>query len=446
MANQRSLTAAMASLSIVQGSSPSPPTTPRLPQNLPPRTPESSIMGKWEHDRFGMNSNSRANSTFGRGAEQQEKSTVASWRAFAQSNTSKPLPPLRVQNAGNAGDGVWSKEKWRGRGNEGAGPRASGPTLPILPTLPRLPTAPPQGQDQTTSRGLTQPTSSPQHAPTPVVPQAIPRDQALRKRKSDQCLGQSRNSLTEEPLPKRASPDRPSPWSAVYTDNAIANGVATTAGTPSRPRRPSFELWVSSRSRPRIVAPNGTTIISFQPRDANSQHQLRPYQSSEVNTQITPATTPANHPRTSSPNATSPISREYSPSFPQQITTSTIPSTPVDSAALSPASTPPKSRGKTSDDIARRMIFAGIGAGRVPKRTEEELKKRQEDQERRRVQREEREKLGKDEMMKWSGIQAVKSDLKPAGCMIVNQDLIQPEAAIASANELTRFNGEDIKW
>lgn len=96
--------------------------------------------------------------------------------------------------------------------------------------------------------------------------------------------------------------------------------------------------------------------------------------------------------------------------------------------------------------MARRMIFAAIGAGRVPKRTEEELKKRQEEQERRRVQREEREKLGKEEIMKWGGIHVVNAETKPATQVIAREDLIKPTATRSSVNELTQLNGEDIQW
>ena len=92
------------------------------------------------------------------------------------------------------------------------------------------------------------------------------------------------------------------------------------------------------------------------------------------------------------------------------------------------------------------MIFAGIGAGRVPKRTEEELKQRQEEQEKRRVQREEREKLGKEEVRKWCGLDVVKPELKLATQSPVKKDLIQTSDARYGEIELTRFKGNDIQW
>ncbi|KAG4437212.1 hypothetical protein IFR05_007301 [Cadophora sp. M221] len=431
----------MDNLNLVQGAYPSLATGPRTTQNLPPRTPQSSIMAKWEHDHFGMNTNPRVGSTISKGVEQQERSTVSSWRDFAQSHTSKPLPPLRGQNAGDTCEDVWRKGTRRaGGGNEGAGPRAAESTLPTLPAKPTLPVAPILGQNHIASRGPSQPALPPQiHLTTPALSPAIPQDRALHKRKSEEYFGQNRDITTEEPHSKRASPNRPSSLSAAFARN---NGAAR-AGPLSLPRRTIFEQWVSSRSRPRMVAPNGTTIIPSQPRLVNSQQPPRSYPAPEDPTQIR---TPDNQPRTSSPNPTPPISRPHSPSFPLKTTPSTIPSTPAASSALSPASSPLKSRGKTTDDMARRMIFAGIGAGRVPKRTEEELKKRQEEQERRRVQREEREELGKEEMMKWSGTRVVKTETKPAAQVTGKEDLIKPTTTRSSVTELTHINGENIQW
>ncbi|KAH6703160.1 hypothetical protein BKA61DRAFT_619022 [Leptodontidium sp. MPI-SDFR-AT-0119] len=386
MADQPSLTAAMDNLSLVQGTSHSLPTGQRPPQSLPPRPPQSSIMAKWEHDRFGMNSNSRANPTIRRGVEQQERSTVSSWRDFAQSHTSKPLPPPRGRNVGNSYEDAWRNESRRvDGGDESTEPRASVRTLPTLSTKPTLPVVPLLGQERIASQGRSPPTVTPQSPLTmPASPQAIPRNQALHKRKSEKNFGKNGDISTEEPQPKRASPDRPSPLSAAFGRND--RGAAAGASTPE------------------------------------------------------------NQPRTSSLNPTPPISRPQSPSFAPKTTPRITPPTPGGLAALSLSSSLPKSRGKTTDDMARRMIFAAIGAGRVPKRTEEELKKRQEEQERRRVQREEREKLGKEEIMKWGGIHVVNAETKPATQVIAREDLIKPTATRSSVNELTQLNGEDIQW
>lgn len=72
-------------------------------------------------------------------------------------------------------------------------------------------------------------------------------------------------------------------------------------------------------------------------------------------------------------------------------TPSTTPETPIADGQGNGSA--PRSRPKTSDATARRLIFAGIGV-KAPKRSEEDVRRREEELEKRREQREERERRG----------------------------------------------------
>ncbi|PVH76566.1 hypothetical protein DL98DRAFT_592154 [Cadophora sp. DSE1049] len=439
MANQQSLTTAMDNMTLIHNASsnllttankPAPtPSRPRSIQHgsLASRITKTNILGQWEQDRFGT-------------GQPQERSTVSSWQAFAQSNTSKPLPPLRCRDTGAQGasrNGIW-------RAGAGAGIGPGCQRLPTLPTLPTLPSAPPRGPARASS-------PSRPYGPRPSALESITLDQALRKRKNDVHAGHNGDTSGNAPRAKRASPDRPSPLSAALSaalsGDIASTEIATSGGNFQHSRKPSFERWVSSRTRPHMVAPNGTTIIpsSLQTQKSTPQYQSSTTASPHVTTENGANSSPESQPRKSSLTNTSPSSHPQPPSLPPQPSPSTNPST-LAHTFPGPTSSPPKSRAKTTDDIARRLIFAGIGAGRVPKRTEEELKKRQEEQEKRRVQREEREKLGKEEVMKWCGLDFVKPEVKPAAQVTVKQELIQSIGARPGVNELTKFNGKEIQW
>ncbi|KAL2062615.1 hypothetical protein VTL71DRAFT_5687 [Oculimacula yallundae] len=434
MPNQSSLSAAMDKLRLGQ-CAPTPPPLPSRPvQSSGMRYTESSILGQWGDDRFGEDTSSVSG---GSGQQRQCKSTPSEWRSYAQSNTSKPLPTSRTRDGGSTNEGAWRRENWR----TGVRNNSSGLAGPVLPTLP---TTPSQGQPQTPRSTPALPISLPRSPARDLISsQPIPQDQALRKRKSERYIGQN-GDIAEEPYHKRASPNRPSPSSVAVI--ALENGnnkAFDPAGILPLARRPSFERWVSTQTRPQFVAPNGTTIIPLQARTKSQQEEtlrsastqmtvqpelnptpaVQPRPSSRNETSTTPQTqsqsfnlplkplpstntsTPALQPRASSRNETPPTSQPQPSNLPPRPTTTPIlsatPFIPVATVPSSQTPTPPKSRPKTSDEMARRIIFAGIGAGRVPKRTPEEIKKREEELEQRRLQREERESMGPEEVMRW---------------------------------------------
>ena len=433
MANQQSLTTAMDSITLIHNSSSklpvkpmtTPPSRPRAMQDRfpPSRVTESEILGQWEGDHFGT-------------GQPQERSTPAEWQDFAQENTPKTLPSLKGRNYG--APGVSRKENWSAR--PGHEKQLERQRVPNLPTNPQLPAAPTRGPAKAESR-------SRPYEQRIAATDRFPQDVTLRKRKSENHDDRKWGPLGNTHQPKRASPDRPSPISAVLSDDVVSNEIATTGDNIQRSRKESFDHWVSSRTRPHVVAPNGTTIIpsSFQTRKPTPRYQSFAITLSEDNAQIEVNSIPKSQSRGSSLTRAPPSLPQQTLSLPQQRTPNTAPCTPVPTDTLI-TSSPPKSRAKTTDDIARRLIFAGIGAGRVPKRTEEELKQRQEEQEKRRVQREEREKLGKEEVRKWCGLDVVKPELKLATQSPVKKDLIQTSDARYGEIELTRFKGNDIQW
>lgn len=293
MADQRSLITALDKLAVTKGRASNLPATMRSAQSTSSPVPQSSILGEWEQDRFGKTTGSGLNPC-DRREQQPEGSTVSAWRAFAQSNTSKPLSVPRHRQGGNAVGGVWRRENWRAGGrNEGARSRA-GDTGPKLPTLPTVPS---QGQTPETYKGPT--TLSQQQETVPAVPRAIDQNQALRKRKSDKYLGHNGDTTAEEPQPKRASPDRPSPLSAAAIGD-VDKGVGTAGERIQRQRRPSFERWVSSRARSHLVAPNGTTIIPAHSRSTCLRQTILPPTSSHLFTQNGSTTAPESQARISS--------------------------------------------------------------------------------------------------------------------------------------------------
>ncbi|KAK0123939.1 hypothetical protein ONS95_008929 [Cadophora gregata] len=412
----------MNNITSIQGAPSSLPRPSRFAQINTPvsRITQSDILGQWEHDRFGTVGAGSGLNASRWGEHRQERSTVSSWQAFAQSHTSMPLPPLRGRKSGV--EGVQRNEEL-GTGAAGVENRR----------LTKFPTTPPQEY----TRGHAEESSYiPRRVPTP-------RSQTWRKRKSEIRDSQNGWNSNSAPQVKRASPDRSSPLSAAVAGDRRSSGDVARREITQQPRKPGFEPWVSSRTRGHIVAPNGIPIIpnGSQPGKSFPRHQQSTSTPHQVIAQNIPDSVPERQPVKS---ILSPQQRH--PSCHPWKTSTATPST-LAPADTSTATSPSKSRAKTTDDIARRLIFAGIGAGRAPKRTEEELRKRHEEQERRRIQREERENMGKDEVMKWCGLENVKSEVNPFEQAVVKKSLIRSSTTMEIVvKELTRFNGKEIQW
>ncbi|CZT13813.1 hypothetical protein WAI453_002634 [Rhynchosporium graminicola] len=475
------------------------PTAHATPTRSGSQVSQQDIMGQWEHDRFGVGASSISTV---REDHQLGRSTVFDWQAFGQSHTSRPLPLLasRVRITGHPTEGSCRNENRRAGRNQGI--ELIGPTLPIRPnrnkvveligsTLPKhsgrnkgveligpillpLPTVPQTPSDQLQAPGRTPhiPITPRSSAHDLFLPELIAQDQALRKRKSEQCLVQNDDSPTEEPQPKRASPDRPSPLSAAYHDgNNGSSGVIGTAKSFPHARKLSFERWKEVQTRPRLVAPNGTTIVPF--RTNLGRKSTLKVQTSSTDPQVMPqhvpglapavlsvhscrpktlstgrpqhSSLPAKSTLSTGPNcnSTSIMTQPGQSGLPPKPTSSINPSTSVLIAPESRIPSPPRSRPPTDDSVIRRILSAGIGI-RLPKRTEEETKMRLNDQEKRRTQREERERVN-ESMMRWRSVPHRKVEIKPTAKPVV-KELTQSKSGPAREYELMEFNGKKIHW
>ncbi|CAL3970087.1 unnamed protein product [Diplocarpon coronariae] len=393
----------MDSLSLSQG---------RLQARFAPQSIKS-ITKTWEHDRF---------------AEEKQKklaSDVHEWRAFAQSSSAIPLPPLRRTydrlDTLKIVDGGLNHD-WR---NDSTAKETSKERFPIsknmcagrevFPTLESTASAPAELS-----------------SPTQIV--AVPgkrfNPEQVRERESNEFfshLGVEKN--VKEPQPKkRASLDRPRPTVSVLRDISY-----TLPATSPEAVEESEQCGSNTTNTVTLVLPEATSNRPVSRTDSvpnpleqrcTAETILPPYQRAvaSVGTSVpvyavsssqdklcatTPYLLPHQRAASSPPalNITSNI-KHAAPSLSSQSCTAAPYLLPHQRAALSSrtlAAEPsaptisskitvtPSSRQVTRDDAVRRMIFANLGI-RAPKRTEEQTKMRQEEREARRALREERER------------------------------------------------------
>ncbi|KAK2623651.1 hypothetical protein QTJ16_006832 [Diplocarpon rosae] len=390
------------------------------------------IMKKWEHDRY-------------MGQKQKQKklaSNVHEWRAFAQSSSAKPLPPLRctcdsadtliardeelyqgLKTGGNAkqkSEELFpiSKNVASGRDLFLTSKRTGSATRELLPALERT----------TTPKELFPPKQS------VAVPKKTFKPEQVRKRKSNEFfshLGVEKKSAEERESKKRVSLDRLRPTVSAVGEISLTL-PSTSLEVPQQRASSTTHIVTIVRPKATSIKPvSGTTHSVPSPPKQNyaATAYLPPKQrtvaSAGLSSPIRAWPNPPNklcaatpyilpHQRAASSSAALEITSNIkgivpsSSSEPCTATPDLLPhqraalSPPTSTAAQSKASTSkaisnvavtPSSRPVTRDDAARRMIFASLGI-RIPRRTDEQTKRIEENREARRMQREERERNG----------------------------------------------------